>query len=338
MVEFFIQTPLDHTNERRALYSVARLLQEKYGRNSADYVALIANLAPKEVVSWRGLTQIDAILVTEKNIALLDFKNYPDPFDGRNLEGRWPLHQNPRYFVDGGSAFNPYKQAVIAHTRWGTYFSEGSRRVFSAETQGVLQWGHLNGYVLFYPSLHPDTQLAHPANNHLWLSWGSWTQVIEFLFANRPKLALNREEIGRFISELCLAKPWNELEQLLATELGYFVVKHAGQEVRWPIRQWETVTIGRGHDNSYGYQLLQSYNKVSRHHLRLETSQNSVTLFCKGQNGTFINGRRVVEKSFLDDGVPITLGGVAGETGVATLQFHFNDVTPLNSVPATSNY
>lgn len=303
-------------NERRALCRLARLLDNHYRSAEAPAVALIANISPART---QQLTQLDALLLTEKNVALIDFKNYPDPIDGRSEEGYWFVRGTTER-VRGGKSINPYQQAVLAHYRWRDFFVREMYSVIpDAANRKMLNWGHLNGFVLFYPLLHPDSEILHPGDAHKWLNFAGVDDILQLLYSNRPNLNLHAGEIAQFARDVIGAQPWPEIEQLLREFTGYLELSRVGGEtVVYPLLKYDTFTIGRSRRNRV---IVDSaYERVGKVHLQISTQQKSVlALDLNSRHGTFQDGE-LARKTLLRDGDSLTLGD-ASESTAFTIRF-----------------
>ena len=111
-VEFYVHTgQIEDMNERRAICRMARVL-ESVSTNLPDLYLFIANIDPDKDSQLRAqgkLTQLDGLLLGPKAIAIVDFKNYFDPIEAKNLNGRWYVRtRQRRQRVKGGSHKNPY--------------------------------------------------------------------------------------------------------------------------------------------------------------------------------------------------------------------------------------
>lgn len=321
-VQYYVHTDPRHPNERRALYHLARLLDRRYGHAGAPQVALVANVDPTKEAAWHGrsLTQIDAVLLTPRLVALIDFKNYPDPFDGLSETRAWTVRGTTQR-VDGGSFANPYQQALAAHERWSAFLAQQTAAV--VHQPDALNWRHLNGLVVFYPYLHRESRLLHPADNHLWLAFCGIDDVPQYLFANRPQIALVGPEIDAIAMDVLRARPWDELRRDIAQAIGYLdVADAAGARTAYRLEPFDLLTVGRSRHHHIC--IDRRLARVSGDHLIIRTQRDAVRIYDVGsRNGTYINGAPLREDGdmrLLKDGDVVTLGGAAGD-GVAELHF-----------------
>ena len=317
-ISFYFHTEVEDMNERRALYRVARLLDQRFRPKTAQHVALIANVKPKRTAQ---MTQLDALILAENTVALVEFKNNPDPFDGSDPDGYWMIDDTD-FYVSGGSSINPYRQAQRAHERWRAFFVRNMDKVVpDAHRQKNLNWHHLNGYVLFHPYLHERSRerLMHPGKDHLWLSFGSIDEVLQFMFTGRPDLRLTPHEIETFARGVFKGQPWHELVDLLREFVGYVKVEQPnGPPIAYPLLAYDDLTIGRSHHNRII--IPEAFGHASSHHLRLVTQKKSVmAIDLNSTHGSFLDGEPF-DKLLLYDGAQVMLGGLEGPT-VAKLTF-----------------
>lgn len=326
-VEFYLHTPLDNTNERRALYRVARLLHARYGHADAPHFLLVGNIDPKHEPQWQAhpLTQLDGLLFGEQVTALLEFKNYPDPIDGE-LTGRPWRVRGTSVRVEAGSALNPYQQAIHAHRCWANFMQAMTPRVITdAGRAGRLNWNHLNGYVLFHPQLHPRSSLLHPGNNHLWLAFGSTDDILQYVFSQRPQLQFTPQEMRAFATQVLNARPWLELQEVIDDTIGYLAVTEPdGSRTPYPVSTFDLFTVGRS--RHHRLRLDAQFKRASGSHLQVESQLDAVRISnLDSRHGTWVNGVSLSEAGpagqLLNDGDLITLGGPQAGPTVAQIQF-----------------
>ena len=329
-VRFYLHTPLNDTNENRALLTVAGLLYRRYGRKDAPTVHLIANIDPYSDSKMRGLTQLDALIMVEnRSVGVVEFKNFPDEFDGRRNNAPWPVKGMMRHgkqvFVSGGSAVNPYQQAVTAHQRWAKWLGKESGKVFRASRHEQLDWRHLNGYVLFNPSLHKASLLPKVDNNHLWLNFRGVDDILAILFAADTQVRLSSAEMRTVSEQIFHARPWDTLQTLLQQYIGYLHVQTSDNKVvrQIPVPRHVDWLIGRSSSNQIVIEA--NFTRVSRVHLRLISQKKAVRIFRqKTTHGTFVDGEDLDDLGgslLLVDGEKITLGGI-DQPGVCSIKFY----------------
>jgi len=99
----------------------AKNLSNFFKKESIDGI-LIGN----SVCTAEERLQIDALLITNQSILLIDFKNYSGDIylpDNENFEyGKWTTENDN--FIKGGSAINPYKQLYIQKGRFVYVYHE----------------------------------------------------------------------------------------------------------------------------------------------------------------------------------------------------------------------
>lgn len=302
-VTFYLQTEIEDTNERRAQLMLARAVRAAYGGKGKSDAVIIANIERPR------LPQLDGLILTEQCVGVIEFKNYPDQFDGSSATTRWPIvgtrQKGRQVYVDGGSRPNPYQQAVNAHRKWARFFSQ--------QVGGDVDWQHLNGFVLFHPYLHPDSILPPPDNNHLWLSFGSVREIGDFLFGNRPKINLSTQQLHHIATKVLKARAWRELDTLLDVNIGYLRVQQSnGMMTEIPLQRDDVVTVGRSSMNTI--QVDRGHDRVSGVHLHIQTQARAVRVFDREtSNGTWVDEKSLMEdlggSTLLGDSATLWLGG-----------------------------
>lgn len=244
-------------NERGALFQIARLLHRKFGKSEQAHFVLVANIVPELTWHEYGLTQIDAFLFGERFVAIIDFKSYLGPIIGGDPNKRWYLKLNggKRRHVRGGKSTNPYKQMRYARYKWTHFLQEQTSLHLSERRipEIIPGWHHLNGCILFYPYLHPDSRLEIPEADRKWFHFLSVDEIVEYIFQTfSPKLQLTLVEMCIYAEKILQAKPWPELIELIDDKVGYIYILQSDHT--WginpiPIHRFATLTIGRSRKN-----------------------------------------------------------------------------------------
>lgn len=337
MVEFYFHTPLESTNERHAIFRLARRLYQKYGHLQSPHLLLIANIDPGNQPHWqqKELTQLDALLLGDNFIALIDFKECKDPFDGTNIEDYWYIlnekKQKTGIKIHGGKAKNPVKQMRVAKYRWGNFFEEQLKPTLTFWQSWGLnkpQWAELNGVVLFCPTLHPETRLPDLKEDKKWLHLVREEHILEMTFAFQSSLKFSVEQ-KKFIAEQILkAQPEPELMALLSRPIGNLIIELNNQrEKEIALYPYETVLVGRSSECQI--QVDDMFSKVSKKHLRIETYQSTLRIFDnQTSNGTFLDGEKIDSEAgrFLQENQILLLGGREKKDSICRITYEPNEL------------
>lgn len=287
-IRFYIHTPVEDMNERRALCRIARLLHEQYASTAMPAVAVIANVNPPREAY---MTQVDCVIISEQCVALVDFKNYPAPFDGAHEHRPWFIRGTDvmvRGGSTGGVTSNPFQQARRAHRRWIEFFADHAMTIVQSGQR--INWGHLNGFVLFHPFLNPDSTLPQHGNWQKWLSFASVDDVVDLLFSSKSSIRLTENEVWRFAEQAFEAYVWHDIESLLRDHVGYLTVAQPDDgAVAFPLWRYDELSLGRSRHNRI--RVAPPFVRVSGTHLLLSTTGHSLTITdISDGNRTFVNG------------------------------------------------
>lgn len=314
-VKFYLHTPIEDLNERRALCRVARLLNHQYQGKNTPHVLLIGNIEPRRQPRWRShlLTQLDGIILTEYGVALLEFKNYPDPIDGLDADRPWRI-RGMRETVYAGKSINPYQQAKHARKRWIPFLSQKTfETLVGLDHWEHLEWAHLQTFVLFYPFLHKESQLLHPGADHLWLNFDSTDDILDLLHNSSSNLCPTPQEMVILAEDVFGARPWTEINQLLQEQVGFLVVSEPDghSQTAFRIVPFDRFSIGRSSQSRI--QLDSAFFQVSGTHLIITSDERTAYAEDAGSNnGSWLNGKRLTGKTPLRDGDVILLGDGQG--------------------------
>ena len=303
-IKFYIHTPMsDDMSERRAIFRIARLLSHHFPH---DDLLLIVNIDPQKTpnIQFRQvLPQLDALLLSPRFMATLDVKNAFDPIEATSLTDPWYGKNAQGYNpVLGGVRDNPYLQARHARGVWAAYLREGTWPFLSAHRLKQLKdaWSHLSSFVLFHPYLHPDSRLPPLGDSSMWFHLCGVDAITELvLTVVDKKLNLGLTEMENLATEAFKATPWTDAEKLLLAEIfGYiYVYEPPDAPVRYPIHCFEDFTIGRA-SAVVGHRVDPRFERVSRHHLRLEASRHEIKMVdLNSGNGIFAHCQRIEAKA-----------------------------------------
>lgn len=288
------QTPVD-ANERMALLKIARKLGKYLEDVEGDYI-LIANVDPKLVTQQPGqdLTQLDAILLGPRAIALIEFKSYAKPITVGE-DDKW---MSDGKVVNAGSEKNknPYEQVQNARQKWIPYFKKLAEEIFPEARNFFLgedTWGQVSSYLLFSPRLHPDSILPD-FSAEKWLYIGGIEEISGFVFTDYSKgLHLKQSEIRRLVEEGLQCEPWKRATELTNQQIGHLVVQEPERSpVYLPLKQYDDYTIGRSSTQIYPLKYSPGY--ISGAHLLIRAVNGYVHVEdANSKHGSFLNHQRL---------------------------------------------
>ena len=321
MIKFYIHTPIDDLNERRALVHMGRMLKQLLDSREETYY-LVANINPDGIEAWKDriLPQLDGMLIGPDGVSLIEIKACPDPFDGSDLKGAWRLiirgKQLGRPLYSGNSA-NPYQQARFARYQWmNEIFAPSASIIQDAERATPLNWGQLSACILFAPYLNAKSKVPHFGRDDRWLTMTGLDRINDFVFAARSDLKLSPTERKRLVEDVLNAEEWVGLDEVIDHRLGYlhYETEKGSQTSVVDVLRHDEITIGRSRDNTIQIPDIKEFRHVSRKHIRIETGRDSVRLVDLGaRHSTLVNGQVVPPKStvLLHGGEEILIGGQA---------------------------
>ncbi|HBY95141.1 MAG TPA: hypothetical protein DEP84_14485 [Chloroflexi bacterium] len=333
--QIYRHSSIEALQESRAFYRVASLLHDHYHHHSRPSVVLVGNVPTLR----HGLTQLDAILFSEKFVALLDFKSCSGPIEGLDPDQPWRVIGSD-HVVRSGKAINPYRQIARARSAWIPFLANAAARLprMAAPHRHQLEraWRHLNGWILFYPSLHRQSQIMYPQEDALWFNILSTDEVLAYSFKTVSTLQLTAEEMDWFATEALGASRWFEHERILDNVIGCLCVVDAeGKAIAYPISSFDEFTIGRGAHQRI--RVRAECRAVSNDHARIKADGHSVRIIDVSRHGTLINGERIEKgrEYLLEDGDRLVLGGNALLTCKLWFQTRWSgeDITPPTDEP-----
>lgn len=293
-VKFYAHTPVESLGERGALFEVARGLLERYGGADAPPFALVANVVPDRLPAWRGyeLTQIDALLLGESFVALLDFKSVARPVIGEE-NTRWAIVKRDNrldHDVLGGSKINPFHQLKHARHQWSHFFREATEPLLAEGEPSPFDWNELSGRVVFYPWLHHESRLFAPP---IWLRFLSAKHVAADAAATTAGFRLTPALMRALAEDVLQAQVWDLTRYIRHSIFTLALVRSDGSPPHsYPIYAHSQVTIGRSSANDII--IDDGYKRSSRYHARLVADDEDVRLYDEGsRHGTYVNERLV---------------------------------------------
>lgn len=294
-VRFYAHSPVESVGERGALFEVARGLLERYGSADAPPFALVANVVPDRVPAWRAykLTQLDALLLGENFVALLDFKSAARPVIGEE-NTRWAIvKRDGRHEHDpllAGHSTNPFHQLKYARHQWSHFFREATKPLLAEGEPSPFDWNELSGRVVFYPWLHHESRLFAPP---IWLRFLSAKHVAADAAATTSGFRLTPPLMRALAEDVLQAQVWDLTRYIRSPIFELALVRSDGFSPRsYPIHAHSQVTIGRSSANDIV--IDGRYKRSSRYHARLVADDKDVRLYDEGsRHGTFVNKRLV---------------------------------------------
>jgi hypothetical protein len=304
-VELYLRGQPQYAQEREALLALIQSMGRAF--SAADDLYLLA----ANVSLWRQ-AQVDALVLMQRAIVLLEFKSCAAPVYGRADSGWHILPDGEK--IRGGNHLNPYRQIVAAREMLIKYLDRNRHRFLSSdrarETDG--KWGQISAAIVFYPQLPRDSDIILPSESRAWLGIIGLNEVVEFLFTRgSPQINLHDHELRCLAIEVLKCQPWSEIESLLtpATIHGYLWMLDGEGKRTYALPITEGVTIGRSRDN--GLVVPRRFGRTSRHHARLEVVGDTVWLYDAGStHGTSINRQPLAPNQghLLQEGDSIILG------------------------------
>lgn len=316
MISFYCHTPLpENLNERRALCHAARLLH-KHQALTGQHLTFIANISPDHdfKLAARQLPQLDALLLGQNFVAILELKSYFDPIEAKHLNGRWyAVGKRARQPVLGGTHKNPYLQAKHTRPLWVAYLAELMPAI-TAEA-----WHHLQTFILFDPYLHPRSTINIPGTERKWLQFHSIGALPELIYSSPSEQLGLTNEAQHLLVDALGARPWDEIDHFLDTLTGYIHVLEPGQPLlRYPLPLWAEWTLGRSRSQPHHIRLRHA--RVSSTHLQLIAQRGGIKVVdLVSKNGTFLvdgETKTALQEGWLTDSQRLLLGGRDPQTAV----------------------
>ena len=262
----------DDLDEYRAIVHLARLISDKVGHSKQPYT-LVANIDPSLRPSIGPYPPLDALLLSPDFSAIIALFPLFDPVVARHLNGRWYTNSNrQRLTISGGKQRNPFLQVQQIRATW----------------QYVLQ-RKLHVFLLFYPYLHPDSELPSGLGDNEWLTLAGIDEIQAVLNTVKTPGCLSSAAEQQALAEKELkADPW-PMEALLTRPLGYIHVLEPRQpQFRCPVYRFDAFTLGRSQRVQHRIRLQSP--QVSGTHARLYVSGNRPYLEdLNSKNGLYLD-------------------------------------------------
>ncbi len=277
-----------HSFERIAALQLAKMLWRTFGKSPTHNLLLVNLERPP----------MDAVLVSENGIGLLDFKDYNNQIKG-DEETAWMV------FDSGTTAFKPLQAG--SHVNPFQQVKDYRRRLYSrlkgyaqSNPRALPVWMsnpedyYLQAAVVFTASRF-DLQQIRIAPAHRWFSM-RWLETIpewvySLNFGHGHALKPNQmETLAKDVLEL---KPWTEIAGHLQSQEPYaylWLILNGVEALPMALDQDEAV-IGRAPDISLSLGNSDAVGLASRRHARfIRRGQRVLVEDIGSSHGTWING------------------------------------------------
>ncbi|MCA9914360.1 MAG: FHA domain-containing protein [Anaerolineae bacterium] len=340
------ENDFDRDFEREPVIQIARSLYEHFSHGS-KYYALLANLS-LPTGKADHTRQVDALILSEDGIGVLDFKNAHAPFVPTLDDRPWEYDNGKK--VKAGSSKNPFRQ--IEAQREAVYQMLTSLPLLINETQLPKPFVQHAGRNLkskksnkhFYHFEVParvvltGERFVIPEykreSNQRWFDiiWmeecPQFTKTLSF----NKGVTLSQDVIRVMIEKLFKMSPWIELESLYRKPYGYL----AGDTLSSPLPLLlSSMSLGRRSD--LAVRIPAERKHVSRRHATIRQTPHGAVIRDEGStNGTWVNGVRLKKEGqcLLHHEDTIVLGkldtGNSAQNATFTYLQHLNSLQPMN--------
>jgi hypothetical protein len=335
--------------EREPVIQIARTLYGQFS-NNPKYYALLANV---QLLTGKreNKRQVDALLLSEDGMAILDFKNAHGSFVP-SLDDRAWQYSNGKT-VKSGTANNPFRQ--LEAQRETVYqrmielpkFFKPSQlpKPFQLHAGRNLNSSKVNKnfYHFDVPARLVLTGERFPIpefkreNHQRWFDILWMEDIAQFMktMSFNKGIRLSQDLLRVFVYELFGVSPWVEVESLYRKPFGY--LSAASLPVPSPLLQ-ASVTLGR--NSNLAVFIAPENKEVSRTHAIIrQTPVGAVIRDAGSTNGTWLNGRKLGEneEAALKHNDVLILGkwsnGKAGEQSVEFRYLSHLDTLPMLTLP-----
>jgi hypothetical protein len=301
-VKFYIHTELPNDGkERLALYRTARALHNEY-RHANDLYILIANLDRTNNLTRTDLTQLDALLLGPRFIAILEFKNCFEPIIAADLNKPWYVDKGAEDRVMLGKRDrNPFQQVEDARRRWANFLQATASDYLSSRRARELEnaWLHLSACILFHPYLHRRSSFPPLGEASYWCHIGGIDEIIPFTQVMRSSiLDFTAAEQLALADKVFFAHPWDEMEKSFQGILGYLRVWEGEQSTgRFPVFRHDQIIIGRS-SLANGPHISHKADLVSGVHALIESDNERVCVRdLDSTNGTYLDNEQLQDET-----------------------------------------
>jgi|GEM_PF-4213273 len=326
----------EHDFEREPVIQIARALHNHFSQ-TPKYYALLANV---EIPSkGKGNTrQLDAILVSEEGMAIIDFKSPNMPFTPTLDDRPWKYTNGKT--VKAGASNNPFRQ--LEEQRHALYrfmqrlpdhvdtnqlnkhfLKHAGRNLKSSKANKNFYHFDIPGRIVLTGE-HFDIPHLKREHYQLWFDmiWQDECPELLKTMSFNKGIKLPRTMLNKMITDMFGLSPWIEIESLYRKPFGFLT----GDVLRLPVPLLNsTVTLGRNYH--IAVRIGSEKKHVSREHATIKQSPDGPLLQDLGsRNGTWVNGEKLEGDStrLLKHNDVITLGRMKdGEASEQSVQFRY---------------
>jgi hypothetical protein len=335
--------------ERDPVIQIARTLYGQFA-NNPKYYALLANVQlPTGKRDHKR--QVDALLLSEDGMAILDFKHTHGSFVPTMDDRAW-LYDNGKT-VKSGTANNPYRQLEGQRetlyqrlTELPTYVKlsqlpkpfqqHAGRNLASNKSNKHFYHFEIPARLVLTGEHVPIPEFKRESHQRwfdiLWME--DCAQFMKTMSFNKG-IRLSQDLLRVLVYDLFGVSPWVEVESLYRKPFGY--LSGTNLPVPTPLLQG-TVTLGR--NSNLAVFIAPENKEVSRTHAIIrQTPEGAVIRDAGSTNGTWINGRKLAEneEATLKHNDVVILGKWEdGNAGVQSVEFRYLshlDTLPLLTLP-----
>ncbi len=336
------EVDFEHNFEREPVIQIARSLYNHLSQVN-KYYALLANV---DIPSrGKGNTrQIDAILIGEDGMGIIDFKNSNEPFVP-TLDDRPWVYRNGKS-VKAGKNNNPFRQMedqrealyrfmqrlpdyVDKNQLNKRFLQHAGRNLKSKKVNKHFYHFDIHGRVVLTGERF---EIGHMKREHFqqWFDiiWQDDCTDFARSMAFNKGVKLPQQLIPVIIEKMFGLSRWTELESLYQKPFAFLT----GETLALPVPLLNSsVTLGRNY--SIAVRIGTEKTHVSRKHAIIKQTPGGSLLSDLGsRNGTWVNGKRLEseQSQLLKHNDLITLGRMnEGKASDQSVQFRF--VTSLDS-------
>lgn len=317
----------DTPHERKAAIQLLQMMSERYAGTKANYT-LIFNLRDP---------QIDALVLSQSGMAVLEFKNVEGTLHG-GADTAWESVSREKKHLEirTGRFTNPFVQV-------DAYRCELEKKLELAATRGLipalLRKAHIDAAVVFTAGAVDWTRLDPSPENprNKWFRFLRLHDVPEWVYTvcYGDGVRLKPAQIASIAKDYFQVKAWSERGADDPAIFGYLC--HAMSKKNHPLRK-VTTTIGR--DEQMDFNISNDWPTVSRKHALIRKTPAGIYLQdLESSFGTRVNNRKLApgEECLLRNGDVIMVGqsdtSLLGSGKVYTLTFNYTIPTALPTYP-----
>jgi len=333
----------DRDFEREPVIQIARTLYEHFSPGP-KYYALLANLS-LPTGKADHTRQVDALILSEDGIGVLDFKNAHAPFTPTLDDRPWEYDNGKK--VKAGSSKNPFRQIeaqreslylmlgnlplmVDERTLPKPFVQHAGRNLKSKKSNKSFYHFEIPARIVLTGDHFEIPEFKRESNQRwfdiMWME--DCPQFAKSISFNKG-VHLTQDVIRVIIDKLFNMSHWYEVESLYRKPYGYL----SGDTLSSPLPLLLT-SVGMGRHSDLAVRIPRERKHVSRQHATIMQTPKGVVIQDEGStNGTWVNGVKLPKngKHLLRHSDTIILGKVESENSDQSASFTFWD--HLNSLP-----